>query len=120
MYITDDALLIRKSNKEVLEDLPTRISKVTSFLSLFRPGLEYYVVPIDDVYGPTGWDPNVQALVVSKETLSGSDASAYMHPNHMVFIDHRFVVSCFSPPAEGLTCASNVYDRRHFGHIIKP
>ena len=27
------------------------------------------------MYGPTGYDPNVQALVVSKETLSGADSS---------------------------------------------
>lgn len=32
-------------------------------------------MPIDDVYGPTGWDPNVQALVVSMETLSGAKSS---------------------------------------------
>jgi len=74
--VTDDALLTKKSNKEVLENLPTRIAKVTSFLALFRPGLTYDVVPINDVYGPTGWDPNIQALVVSKETLSGAASIA--------------------------------------------
>jgi len=43
-------------------------------LELFKPGLEYDIVPIKDVYGPTAWDPNIQALVVSKETLKGADA----------------------------------------------
>jgi len=76
--MTDDALLTKKANKEILEDFPTRSSKVTTFLSLFRPGLIYDVVPIDDVYGPTGWDPNIQALVVSKETLSGAASSESM------------------------------------------
>lgn len=46
-----------------------------SFLQLFRPGLVYDVVPINDVYGPTGWDADIQALVVSKETLSGANSS---------------------------------------------
>ena len=41
----------------------------------FKSGLVYDLVPLTDVAGPTGWDPNVQALVVSKETLSGAAAS---------------------------------------------
>ena len=32
------------------------------------------VVPISDPFGPTGWDPDIQALVVSGETLSGGNA----------------------------------------------
>ncbi|TDL27410.1 Nucleotidylyl transferase [Rickenella mellea] len=74
--VTDDALLGKKSNKEVMEKLPVRIDRVRQFLALFKPGLEYEIVPITDVYGPTGWDPNIQALVVSKETLNGASAIA--------------------------------------------
>lgn len=81
--IIDDVLLANKSNKEVLEDFPTRAAKVTSFLSLFRPGIIYDVVPIVDVYGPTAWEPNIQALVVSRETMSGSAASEYTSPDSM-------------------------------------
>jgi phosphopantetheine adenylyltransferase len=44
-----------------------------------RPGLILDLVPISDVAGPTGWDANIQALVVSKETLSGGAASK-SHP----------------------------------------
>lgn len=47
-----------------------------AFLTAFRPALVYDIVPINDVYGPTGWDPNIQGLVVSKETASGAAASA--------------------------------------------
>ncbi|KAI0054014.1 Nucleotidylyl transferase [Auriscalpium vulgare] len=72
--VTDDKLLVNKANKDLLESLPERIARVRGFLEFFKPGLIYDVVPIDDVYGPTGWDPNVQALVVSKETLSGGAA----------------------------------------------
>ena len=75
----DDTLLTKKSNKEVLEDLPTRISKVTEFLALFRPGLQYEVVPIQDVYGPTAYDPDIQALVVSKETMGGAASSEFLN-----------------------------------------
>jgi pantetheine-phosphate adenylyltransferase len=48
---------------------------VREFLQLFRPQIEHDVVPISDVYGPTAVDSNIQALVVSKETLSGAEAS---------------------------------------------
>ncbi|KAI0062321.1 Nucleotidylyl transferase [Artomyces pyxidatus] len=72
--VTDDALLANKANRAVMEDLQERLRRVREFLQLFKPGLEYEIVPINDVYGPTGWDPNIQALVVSKETLSGGAA----------------------------------------------
>jgi len=51
------------------------MEKVRNFLTLFKPEIVTDIVPINDVYGPTGWDPDIQALVVSKETLSGADAS---------------------------------------------
>ena len=76
-HSVDDALLQNKSNKHVLEKLSTRIQRVRDFLTFFKPEITPEIVPITDVYGPTGWDPNVQALVVSKETLSGGDASKY-------------------------------------------
>jgi pantetheine-phosphate adenylyltransferase len=71
----DDSLLKSKANKEVIQPLSQRVAVARQFLELFKPGLEYYIVPITDVAGPTGWDPNVQALVVSKETLNGAAAS---------------------------------------------
>jgi pantetheine-phosphate adenylyltransferase len=77
LALTDDALLSKKAGKEVMESINTRIDKVRSFLQLFRPGLVYDIVPISDVYGPTGWDSNIQALVVSKETMAGATASEH-------------------------------------------
>ncbi|KAF5389938.1 hypothetical protein D9757_003656 [Collybiopsis confluens] len=70
--VTDSALLASKSNGHLLESLETRKISVRSFLDLFKPGLELDIVTINDVYGPTGWDPNIQALVVSRETESGA------------------------------------------------
>jgi len=72
--VTDDALLVNKAHKHVLQSTEERIERVRAFLSLFKPGLELSIVPISDVYGPTSWDPNIQALVVSKETLPGAAA----------------------------------------------
>jgi pantetheine-phosphate adenylyltransferase len=72
--VTDDALLTKKDNREVLQSLPERIRGVRQFMELFKPSLVYDIVPIQDIYGPTGTDPNIQALVVSKETASGGKA----------------------------------------------
>ena len=74
----DDALLGKKEHKEVLEPLPVRTARTRAFLELFKSGIEYFLTPLTDVYGPTGSDPNVQALVVSKETLSGAEASEFL------------------------------------------
>ncbi|CAL1705139.1 unnamed protein product [Somion occarium] len=69
--VTDDILLQNKANKHVLEPLSVRCERTRNFLALFNPSITPDIVPITDVYGPTAWDPNIQALVVSRETLSG-------------------------------------------------
>jgi len=72
--VTDDTLLTKKDNRDVLESLPERIRNVRLFLEIFKPSLVCDIVPIHDVYGPTATDTNIQALVVSKETASGGKA----------------------------------------------
>jgi pantetheine-phosphate adenylyltransferase len=47
-------------------------------MELFKPSLVYDIVPINDVYGPTATDANIQALVVSKETASGGNAGKWL------------------------------------------
>ncbi len=66
-----------KSNAHVLEPFETRVENVRRFGQTFNPKLEYDVVPINDVYGPTAWDANIQALVLSHETQEGAAASQY-------------------------------------------
>ena len=74
--VTSSALLVNKPNAHLVEPLDERMRHVRDFLRLFKKGLELQIVELSDVYGPTGYDPNVQALVVSKETLSGAKQSA--------------------------------------------
>jgi len=94
--ITDDALLKNKAHKEVLEKLPVRMERVRAFLELFKPGLIYDLVSIDDVYGPTAWDPNIQALIVSKETLPGA-SSIHKHREEKSLPPlHTFVIDVIS------------------------
>ena len=67
----------KKANKDIIQPIQERIDITHNFLRLFRPQVTYDLVPIHDVCGPTAWDPNIQALVVSKETLAGADFSEY-------------------------------------------
>lgn len=76
--LLDDALLVKKNNRELIESLKYRTKSVSDFLMLFKPGIEYDVVPIADIYGPTAWDPDIQALVVSKETVSGAASGEHI------------------------------------------
>jgi len=97
--VTDDSLLLNKKNRNVLEALPLRIQRVREFLSLFKPGLEYDIIAIQDVYGPTGWDPNIQALVVSKETKSGADAISKRRAEQSLPPLEVFIIEIISPSA---------------------
>lgn len=90
----DDTLLTKKSNRELVETIEHRIEAVRDFLSLFRPQIMHEIVPISDVYGPTATDSNIQALVVSKETVSGAVASMLSHSRGRVHRKLTFLDSC--------------------------
>ncbi|GJJ68990.1 pantetheine-phosphate adenylyltransferase [Entomortierella parvispora] len=72
--VTDDSMLQSKKYKEELESLNTRVDAVKRFLRAFKRSLVIEVVPIHDIYGPTATDTNIQAIMVSKETLKGGEA----------------------------------------------
>lgn len=88
MLFLADALLKNKVHKEVLEPLDHRMDVVRDFLNIFKPSITHDIVPIEDVYGPTGWDPDIQGLVVSKETLSGAGSSASLIPSMTCMQSH--------------------------------
>ncbi|KAH9484388.1 Phosphopantetheine adenylyltransferase [Psilocybe cubensis] len=94
--ITEDALLQNKSNKHVLEPLSVRTERVRAFLHFFKPEIALDLVPIHDVYGPTGWDPDIQALVVSKETMSGGEAIAAHRKAHSLPALRTFLIDVIS------------------------
>ncbi len=81
--VMTDSLLLSKSNAPLVQNLATRIDSVKSFLircGCVNPddatrdvGVECDVVEIKDPLGPTGWDVDIQALVVSQETTSGGE-----------------------------------------------
>jgi pantetheine-phosphate adenylyltransferase len=76
--IQDDALLKNKKYAEYLEPISLRIENVRKFLTLIARNLELELTPIQDVYGPTAYDPEISALVISEETKAGADSIAQL------------------------------------------
>ncbi|KAJ2886686.1 hypothetical protein H4R27_000475 [Coemansia aciculifera] len=91
--ISADALLENKQYKDYLESYRTRELNVLLFLRKIRKNIIVELVPIVDRYGPTITDATIGALVVSQETLPGSDAlnvrreELGMPPMHLLPID---------------------------------
>ena len=69
---------MKKANKHIIKSYTDRVDRVRAFLTSFKPNLEYDIVVLKDVCGPTAVDPDIQGLVVSKETLSGAAASLFI------------------------------------------
>nr|KIR50499.1 pantetheine-phosphate adenylyltransferase [Cryptococcus bacillisporus CA1280] len=69
-----DDLLQTKTRADLVQPLDQRLDGVNAFLGRLGDGsIKLDVLEIHDALGPTKSDPNVQALVVSRETLSGGE-----------------------------------------------
>ncbi|CDO95464.1 unnamed protein product [Kluyveromyces dobzhanskii CBS 2104] len=71
--LTDQELLANKKHKALLEPFNVRSKNVEGFIKLLKPMLKLEIIAIRDVCGPTGSVPDIQALVVSRETMSGGN-----------------------------------------------
>lgn len=71
--VTDEELLVKKKYRDYLEAFDKRAKNVQQFLKLLKPTLDTHIVPIKDVCGPTGTVPEIECLVVSRETVAGGE-----------------------------------------------
>ncbi|EEB07690.1 cytidylyltransferase [Schizosaccharomyces japonicus yFS275] len=69
--ISCDALLKNKQYKEMLESFDARTEGVAKFLKFVRKDTNPFLFPLYDVFGPTITEPNIDYLVVSRETEQG-------------------------------------------------
>jgi phosphopantetheine adenylyltransferase len=71
-----DELLAKKAHHDLLQSLEARTTAAADFMSSVRPALTVTTGALRDPSAPTQaeLDPNMQALVVSRETLSGGEA----------------------------------------------
>ncbi|CAO3665264.1 unnamed protein product [Umbelopsis vinacea] len=70
----DDAMLVRKKHRDLIASTEDRIKNVEDCLKIFRQDIEYDVMPMSDAFGPTITEEQIEALVVSTETVAGGQA----------------------------------------------
>ncbi|XP_037949423.1 bifunctional coenzyme A synthase isoform X2 [Teleopsis dalmanni] len=69
--VTTSKMTKSKVLPELILPVEQRIQEVKEFLIEIDSTLQYDIVPIDDPYGPTQTDPNMDMIMVSAETLRG-------------------------------------------------
>ncbi|KAL4216382.1 hypothetical protein ACF0H5_024109 [Mactra antiquata] len=69
--VTDGQVNDKKTLRELIEPVEERVAVVKQFLTEIKPSLDYNVVPIYDVYGPTITDQSMNFIVLSDETRKG-------------------------------------------------
>ncbi|GAA5990436.1 hypothetical protein JCM5350_007994 [Sporobolomyces pararoseus] len=108
--VSDDPLLGNKKFREYLQGIEERREKVKSFLELIRPGIRHDVVKLQDVYGPTATEPDIEALVVSEETRSGAQAINKLRSERSLSTLETFVINLVSDDASENPSSLNELD----------
>jgi len=108
--ITAHDMLTKKSGFEVMESIETRTEHVAAFLQRFRIGSRdsgtdfwYNLTTIHDPYGPTKWDPKLQVIIGSKETLSGCYAVNEERTKALIPQVDIFLIQVISDSQEALS-----------------
>jgi pantetheine-phosphate adenylyltransferase len=72
--IMADAMLQSKSNANLIDNFDTRKNNVHTFIKTINPCIHHInIAELYDPYGPALTDPDVEALVVSSETITGAN-----------------------------------------------
>jgi predicted metal-dependent HD superfamily phosphohydrolase/phosphopantetheine adenylyltransferase len=64
-------LLVKKKHREYMQSYAQREFALERFIHNINPSIRIDIVPLVDMFGPSGIRPELQAIVVSKETAKG-------------------------------------------------
>ncbi|KMZ74788.1 4-phosphopantetheine adenylyltransferase [Zostera marina] len=69
--VCDGLMLEEKEFAHLIQPLEIRMKAIEDYIKLIKPGLKVQLEPIFDRYGPSIVDNDLDAIIVSKETLRG-------------------------------------------------
>ncbi|XP_050438514.1 bifunctional coenzyme A synthase-like [Adelges cooleyi] len=126
--VTDTSMLKSKKLWELIEPCEIRIKNVKGFLKDIDPTLEYDVLPIYDIYGPTIHDSTFQMIVVSEETTKGGEMinenriNVGLKPLDIIPVpllkENKTLIDCCEEEENKIS--SSNYRMRMLGTLIKP